>query len=149
VPPPADCLFAEAKPSAANNLQFTPPQVGSITLKQLLAEAGELEDLDLDSMHVSRFEKLMRSTNHHLLAIQPETLKVSSDRCRKFLSAGTGTEKTAALRRVDFSKSRQTDELLCSLEALLDFWNKLNLRLAAAMTAETMRRKLKPRYQAC
>ncbi len=144
---PANCETAEASPSAANNLQFTPPAPGSLTLKKLLAEAGETEDMD--SMHVSRFEKLMCSTNHSLLAIQPETLKVSSDRCKKFLAAGTGKEKTAAISRADFGKAREADELLCSLEGLFDFWNKLNLRLAGSMTAQTMRRKLRPRYQAC
>jgi hypothetical protein len=146
-PMPAACEVVEAKPSADNDLQFTPPQAGSLTLKQLLAEAGELEDMD--SMHVSRFEKLMRSTNHNLLAIQPETLKLPSERCKKFLSAGSAKEKGSAIRRADFGKARQADEVLCSLESLFDFWNKLNLRLAGAMTADTMRRKLKPRYQAC
>lgn len=102
---------------------------------------------DMDAMHVSRFEKLMRSTNHHLLAIQPEALKVPSERRKKFLAVNT--DKGSAISRADFCKSRQTDELLCSLEALFDFWNWLNLRLAGAMTAQTMRRKLKPRYRAC
>lgn len=145
---PAVSEVVETKPSHANNLQFTPPAVGSLTLKQLLAEAGEVEDMD--AMHVSRFEKLMRSTNHNLLAIQPETLKtlkVPSERCKKFLSVST--EKTRAISRADFGKVREADELLCSLEALFDFWNKLNLRIAGAMTAQTMRRKLRPRYQAC
>jgi hypothetical protein len=142
-PPP---ITTEAtKPAAANNLEFTPPPPGSMTLKELLAEAGELEDLD--AMHVSRFEKLMRSTNHNLLAIQPETLKVPSERCKKFLAVNT--EKSAAISRADFGKSRQADEVLCSLEALFGFWNWLNLRLAGAMTSQTMRRNLKPRYQAC
>ncbi|MCC7530404.1 MAG: hypothetical protein IT342_17905, partial [Candidatus Melainabacteria bacterium] len=59
-PPPAACETVEGKFSAASNLEFTPPPPGSMTLKELLAEAGELEDMD--AMHVSRFEKLMRST---------------------------------------------------------------------------------------
>jgi hypothetical protein len=143
-PPPVTSETKQTKP-AVNNLEFTPPPKASVSLRQLLAEAGQIDDMD--SMHVTTFEKLMRSTNHNLLAIQPETLKMPSERCKKFLSVDC--EKGTAISRADFSKSREADEVLCSLQGLFDFLNKLIVGVEGTLTVQTMRRKLKPRYQTC
>lgn len=149
-PPPISSETKESKP-AANILEFSPPPVGSMSLQQLLAEAGQLDDpsgtCQTDSMHVNTFEKLMRSTNHNLLAIQPDRLKMPSERCKKFLSVDF--EKGAAITRADFSKSREADEVLCSLQGLFDFVNKLVVGVEGTLTVQTMRRKLKPQYQTC
>lgn len=148
--PPISSETKEAKP-AANILEFAPPPVGSMSLRQLLVEAGQMDETsgtcETDSMHVTTFEKLMRSTNHNLLAIQPERLKVKSDRCKKFLSVDC--EKGSAISRADFRKSREADEVLCSLQGLFDFVNRLVLGVEGKLTLQTMRRKLKPRCQTC
>lgn len=150
VPPPP--LNSKEKGTASSNdLQFTPPAVGSVTLSDFLKEAGEISDAD--TMHVNTFEKLMRSTNHNLLALQPETLHKTSQkaavspRCKAFLSCNYQQSQT--LSRADFGKSRQADEVLCSLQSIFDFWNKFVLGVESGLTLATMRRKMKLRYQPC
>ncbi len=153
---PAPLTKKETAVAPANNLEFTPPLAGSATLKDLLKEAGEPSDVD--TMHVNTFEKLMRKTNHNLLAMQPESLgkeskndspKASkvSPRCKAFLAVDH--EKSVSLSRADFNKALQADEVLCSLQGLFDFWNKFVLGVESGLTLDTMRRKLKPRFQAC
>lgn len=148
-PPPLTNKETIIAPS--NDLQFRPPAAGSITLKDFLKEAGEV--CDFDTMHVNTFEKLMRSTNHNLLAIQPELPQKKSQaaavspRCKAFLSCNYKQSQTVS--RADFQKSRRADEVLCSLQSIFDFWNKFVLRVESGLTLATMRRKMKPRYQPC
>lgn len=148
-PPPLTNKETITTPS--NDLQFIPPAAGSITLKDFLKEAGEV--CDFDTMHVNTFEKLMRATNHNLLAIQTEAPKkmlntaAVSPRCKAFLSCNYQQSQT--LSRGDFNKSRQADEVLCSLQSIFDFWNRFVLGVESGLTLATMRRKMKPRYQPC
>jgi hypothetical protein len=148
-PPPLTDKQSITAPS--NDLQFTPPAAGSLTLKDFLKEAGE--NCDDDTMHVNTFEKLMRSTNHNLLAIQSESPKkmlntaAVSPRCKAFLSCNYKQSQT--INRADFKKSRQADEVLCSLQSIFDFWNKFVLGIESGLTLATMRRKMKPRCQPC
>ncbi len=97
-------------------------------------------------MHVTRFEKLMRATNHNLLAIQPE-IAVQESRCKQFLSVDCS--KSAQIGRADFSKSHEVDEVLCSMQGLFDFFKKLSSGMESTLTVQMMRRKLRPRQQAC
>ncbi len=139
-PPPlssAEPLFAPS-----NDLEFSPAATVK-TFRDLLAEAGELECMD--TMHVNSFEKLMRSTNHNLLAVEPVAVKVPSTRCKQFLAAGS--TKSSSISKQDFGKTREADELLCSVQGFFDFLNKLSLLMEGSLPMQTMRRKMK--HQVC
>jgi len=104
-------------------------------LKELLAAACEMDDKDaLDEMHVSTFERLMRTTAHDLLAIQPEKPVVAAakmTRCKAFLLVSERSD--TAINRAHFSKVREADEVLCEFQALVDLWNQLKSRLMSRL----------------
>jgi len=135
----------EDAPAPANDLEFS-PAVSCKSLKELLAAACEMDREDLDEMHVSTFEKLMRTTGYNLLAVQPEKLP-KVDRCKVFLSVNV--KRTHTVSRADFSKSRQADEALCSAQALIDCFNRLLARLQSVFVRETRHTKLRSRFSHC
>lgn len=147
---PTQINQGKTAPAPSNNLEFSPTLPGSSTLQDLLEEAGE--PADVDAMHVNTFERLLRTTNHKLLAMQPEAAhkraeaKVSP-RCKAFLAVHH--EESSSLCRADFTKSCRADEVLCSLAGFVGFWNKFVLGVESSLTIKTMRRKLRPRYGAC
>lgn len=137
-------------PAPSNNLEFSPTQPGFSTLQDLLEEAGE--SADVDAMHVNTFERLMRTTNHKLLAMQPEAVQRKpqtkvSPRCKAFLAVHH--EECTSLSRADFTKSCRADEVFSSLSGFFDFWNKFVAAVESRLTVEIMRRKLRLRYGAC
>lgn len=134
----------------SNNLEFSPPLPGSSSFQDWLEEAGE--PVDIDAMHVNTFERLMRTTNHNLLAMPPEAVQKGagakdSARCKVFLSVHD--DECNSLSRADFTKACRADEVLCSLSGLFDFWNKFVLGVENSSTIEILRRKLRPRCGAC
>lgn len=155
-PTPKNILVCPPPPSAKENqaLQFAPPVK---TLKDLLSEAG-MEAMD--SMHVSTFEKLMISTHHNLLAIQPDfragdakNASVSSpastllklrnaaqpnNRCRQFLAVNN--VRSTAICRSSFDKSREVDEAMCTLQYLVDAWTGFLLRMETTVGRDSTNR---------
>ncbi len=146
-PPPISSESKQSSPLPVNDLEFSPPPISCKTLKDVLAGSCDVDVMD--SMHVSTFEKLMRSTNYDLLAIEPETLPKQSDLCKKFLSVDMERAQSEKIGRRHFDKSCQADQIFCSLQVLCNYWNRLAARMHATLTGELMRRKLRPRYSHC
>lgn len=119
VPKPAS-LQSET-PVPINDLEFAPPPVSCKTLEDVLAGACD-EDVN-DSMHVSAFEKLMRSTNHDLIALAPPSFAQRPNICKQFLKVEV--EREHPLCRCDFARTRQADLHLSATQAVSYWMNKV------------------------
>lgn len=142
---PLPSQVKEEDPALTNDLQFS-PAVSCKSLKELFAAASEMDREDLDEMHVSSFEKLMRTTGYNLTAVQPEPMP-KADRCKVFLSVNVKRKST--ISRADFNKARQAEEALCSAQVLIDCFSRLLARLQAAFVHEPAHSKLRSRFSHC